>query len=367
VALHYFVPGGIYLVAIVFFAAFICALGATYGVRFLARRWGVVDIPDARRKRHERPVALLGGVALFLSFWFVVACSVLLFPQFGNGKVTFWQVVSVFFASCCIMIVGIFDERKGLSPRKRFVATLGIAAIPILGGIGLDGITNPFGGTIGLDWPRVSLPFVQVVLMIGDGIVFVWLLGMMYTTKLLDGLDGLATGVAGIGGMMIILLTLTPRFFQPDVGLLASAFTGVCGGFLIFNRKPASIFLGETGSLFLGFMLGILAVISGGKIATALLVMAVPILDVCRVIIVRLLRRQKVFEGDREHLHYRLLDLGFSERFVVRTLYAVAFLFGVSTLFLPSTGKIIVLSGLLFTMIILSIALYYHSSLSKKI
>ncbi len=366
-ALHYFVPGGINLVAMVFLAAFICALSATYGVRFFARRWGVVDMPDHTRKRHERPVALLGGVALFLSFWFVVACSSFVFPQLGRGKVTLWQLISVFFASCCIMIVGIFDERNGLTPRKRFIATLGIVSIPILGGIGLDGITNPFGGTIGLDWPRITLPFVETVLMVGDGVVFVWLLGMMYTTKLLDGLDGLATGVAGIGGVVIVLLTLTPRFFQPDVGLLASAFTGVCGGFLIFNRKPASIFLGETGSLFLGFMLGILAVISGGKIATALLVMAVPILDVCRVIIVRLLRGQRISEGDREHLHYRLLDLGFSERFVVRTLYTVAFLFGVSTLFLPSTGKIIVLSGLLLLMIFLSIALYYHPFLAKKI
>lgn len=358
---HFFREGGLE-----FIGAFLAALGysflATYGVRKLAFHFDFIDRPDAGRKRHLHPVALLGGVALFISFWLVVGFFVAVHPALVFGKVTPEQLGSVFLATFLLLILGIADEKYDLSPRKRFVATLAIAAIPILGGIGLDGITNPWGGTIGLDRPELTIPFLNTVLVLGDILVFFWLLGMMYTTKLLDGLDGLATGVTAIGSVMIFLLTRTPKFFQPDVGLLAIIFAGACLGFLVFNFKPASIFLGESGSLFLGFILGILAVISGGKIATTLLVMAVPVLDVLRVMVVRMLRGQKVSQGDREHLHYRLLEFGLSERTVVVVLYTVAFLFGISTLLLQSTGKIVALAVLFLAMILMSIIFYRRSS-----
>jgi UDP-GlcNAc:undecaprenyl-phosphate GlcNAc-1-phosphate transferase len=114
-------------------------------------------------------------------------------------------------------------------------------------------------------------------------------------------------------------------------------------GFLILNFHPAKIFLGESGSLFIGFILGILAIISGGKIATALLVMAIPVLDLIRVMYLRIRHHQPIFRGDRMHLHFRLRDAGFSERVTVLFLYAVSFIFGLTTLFLPSKAKLIVL------------------------
>jgi UDP-GlcNAc:undecaprenyl-phosphate GlcNAc-1-phosphate transferase len=122
-------------------------------------------------------------------------------------------------------------------------------------------------------------------------------------------------------------------------------------GFLIFNFNPARIFLGESGSLFLGFTLGVLAVISGGKIATALLVMAVPILDLARVVIIRFFSGKKVSQGDREHLHFRLLDAGMGERKTVLVLYAISFLFGLTTLVLPSRLKLATLGILVLGMI----------------
>lgn len=344
-----------------FVGALVISCIITYLVRNLAMKLGFIDRPDSIRKRHDRPVALLGGVALFCSFWAVVAYFIFFHPALIVGKVTVQQLISVFLATAGLLILGIADEKYDISPRFRFFVTIVIALLPILGGIGLDGITNPWGGTIGLDRPAIFIPIFNTVLILGDLLVFCWLLGMMYTTKLLDGLDGLATGVTAIGSIIIFLLTRTPKFFQPDVGLLAIIFAGVCLGFLVFNFKPASIFLGESGSLFLGFILGILAVISGGKIATTLLVMAIPILDVVRVMVVRILRHQKISQGDREHLHYRLLEFGLSERMVVVVLYAVAFLFGVSTLLLESTGKIVALGVLFFTMLALSIIFYRRS------
>ena len=352
-----------FLLSAVFCLSVVVSLVCTYAVRAFAWKKGIVDAPDGERKRHARPVALLGGLAVACSLWLVVGFFVLLYPELILGKVSLGKLGSVLVASIALIMLGSVDEKHPLSPRPRFVLTLGIAAIPILGGIGLDGVTNPFGsGTIGLDKPSFTVPFLQTTLILGDVVVFAWLLGMMYTTKLLDGLDGLSTGIAAIGSAMIFVLTQTTRFFQPDVGMLALIFTGVCVGFLVFNTKPASIFLGESGSLFLGFFLGILAVISGGKIATALLVMALPILDVVRVIIVRILRKRSITQGDREHLHFRLLELGLGERGVVMVFYLVAFFFGTTTFFLPSSGKIVALAAAFFGMVFFSIFLYRRSS-----
>jgi UDP-GlcNAc:undecaprenyl-phosphate GlcNAc-1-phosphate transferase len=203
----------------------------------------------------------------------------------------------------------------------------------------------------------ISIPWSAVAITLGDLLVFIWLLGMMYTTKILDGLDGLATGIVMIGGVMVFLLTQTKQFYQPDVGILALVFVGVCLGFLIFNFHPAKIFLGEGGSLFIGFILGILAIISGGKIATALLVMAIPVLDLIRVVYIRIRHHQGIFKGDRQHLHFRLRDAGFSEWRTVLFLYGVAFTFGLTTLFLPSKAKLVVLGVLTVSMLLLSLFL----------
>jgi len=174
-------------------------------------------------------------------------------------------------------------------------------------------------------------------------IVFVWLLGMMYTTKISDGLDGLSTGIVLIGALMIFFLSRTGKFFQPDVAVVALILAGACLGFLFFNFYPAKIFLGEGGGLFLGFILGVLAIIAGGKIATALLVMAIPMLDFIRVIYLRFKIKQPLLKGDRRHLHYQLLDLGLGHRQTVLILYAISFAFGLTTLFLKSQEKMIVL------------------------
>lgn len=339
--------------------SFFVAVFFTFIFQKIAFHFRVLDFPGGR-KRHTRPVALLGGVAIWLAFWGVVGGYAWEYPERIFSKISPVQLASVVVATLVIIVIGVLDERYSLSPRVRLIATALAAFIPLVGGIGLDGVTNPLGGVIPLNWPQLTIPFINTMLVLGDVLVFLWLLGMMYTTKLLDGLDGLSSGISAIGGLMIFFLTRTPRFFQPDVGLLALIFSGVCLGFLVFNFKPASIFLGESGSLFLGFMLGVLAVISGGKIATTLLVMAVPILDVARVIIIRLVRGQPISQGDREHLHFRLLDLGLSERATVLLMYALAAIFGATTLFFQSRFKVIVLVFLVVAMVGVGIHLYKH-------
>jgi UDP-N-acetylmuramyl pentapeptide phosphotransferase/UDP-N-acetylglucosamine-1-phosphate transferase len=181
----------------------------------------------------------------------------------------------------------------------------------------------------------------------------------MYTTKFLDGLDGLATGVSAIGALMVMLLALSTAYFQPDVALLAGISFGALLGFLFWNFSPASIFLGEGGSTFVGYLVGILAVISGGKLATALLVFGIPLLDVVWVV-TRRLRQGGLLattQADRKHLHHRLLDLGWSQRQIVFVFYLVAAVFGVLTLFLQSREKLIALGLLAFLMALAAFAL----------
>lgn len=281
---------------------------------------------------------LLGGLAIFLAFWLVIGYLLIFNPIVGLPilKQKLWWV---FIGSLLLVLLGLADDIWNLPVGVRLVVTALAAALTITGGMGLSKMTNPFGGIISVPW------------LLGGSIVFVWLMGMMYTTKISDGMDGLATGLVGIGAVIIYFLAGSAKFFQPNVSLLALVFAGSCLGFLIFNFHPASIFLGEGGSLFIGFMLGVLAVISGGKLAIGLLVMAVPIFDFGRVIYKRLRRGQSIFQGDREHLYFQLFDRGFSERQIVLGLYILSAVFGASALFLQSGEKVVALVLLFLAMV----------------
>jgi len=177
-------------------------------------------------------------------------------------------------------------------------------------------------------------------------------MGMMYTTKFLDGLDGLVSGVAVIGSIILFLVSLFWDVPLSGTSILCLILGGSSLGFLIWNFHPAKIFLGEGGSTFLGFMLGVLAIISGAKIATALLVMGLPILDVIWVIVRRIFREKKSpFLADKKHLHFRLLDAGLNQRQVVLLLYLLTLLFGATAIFQQTFGKLIALGILVIVML----------------
>lgn len=333
-----------------FLLAVACAFVLTYLIAALARYFKILDIPSGDRHLHSKAVPLLGGLAIFLSFWSVV---VLVLIQ-GKYNLNERQLVFLFFGGLIVMILGFFDDKYKLSARSRLLVSALAVLVVMIGGIKFDGITNPLGGTIGLDmWPIYTT--LGRILPIADLLVFFWILGMSYSTKILDGLDGLSTGIAFIGAIMIAALASTAKFYQPDIRILSLIFAGGCLGFLFLNFSPAKIFLGEGGSIFLGLMIGFLAVASGGKIATALLVMAVPVLDLARVIYHRRKIGQPIFSGDREHLHFKLLDMGLSQKQAVLLLYAIAFLFGITTLILPSVYKILVLGFLFLAMIVFEV------------
>ncbi|MCL5435791.1 MAG: undecaprenyl/decaprenyl-phosphate alpha-N-acetylglucosaminyl 1-phosphate transferase [Patescibacteria group bacterium] len=331
-----------------FLSAGILSAASVPLVRRLAWRVGAVDYPDAQRKIQDRPVPALGGLAVF----FGVSATLLLWMVFSPGTfgphIKFEYLWGLLLGGAILMVGGYLDDRYKLPPRLSFVAPVLAVLVVILSGVQLSYINHPFGGAILLDTVKVSGYPVA-----GGLFVFIWILGMIYTTKFLDGMDGLASGTVGIGAVVLFFLSQVPVVNQMDTALLCIIFAGALFGFLPWNFHPAEIFLGEGGSTYAGFILGTLAVISGGKIATALLIMGIPILDVAWVILRRLATHFSPFVADRKHLHFRILDLGLSQRQTVLFLYFISAAFGVSGLFLQSVGKLVALFILLSTMLVL--------------
>ncbi len=335
-----------------FAVAFALSVIFTLITKKIAVFLGIIDLPDGTRKTHAKPTPLLGGVAIFIAYWLVAGYFLFIHPVYGMELIAN-KMAGVFWASLILIIMGAVDDKKQLNPKLRLFITAGAALIAIGWGLGLEKITNPLGGVLSLNFWPVTVGS-STFFLLAELLIFVWLMGMMYTTKILDGLDGLSVGTVFIGAIVIFLLAISTKYYQPNVAILSLIFAGSCLGFLLFNFHPAKIFLGEGGSLFIGLMLGVLAIISGGKVATALLVMAIPILDLARVAYVRIKRKQPLFTGDREHLHFRLLDSGFTHRQSVLLLYFLAFLFGITTLFLQSIEKLYALLVLVILMSILS-------------
>src|SRR4030042_2579467 len=264
----------------IFLLTLAVAIACVLAVKKIANYLGIFDKPDHERKLHGRPVPLLGGLAVFFSFFLILF---FVRDKLISETLKFNNWLGFFCGGIFLMVGGLLDDKCDLGPSRQIIWPVLAALAVIAGGVNIEKITNPLGGFIYLS-PIVS-----------GSIIFLWLLGMMYTTKLLDGIDGLVTGVTTIGALIIFLFTMTTRYYQPDIGLAALILAAACLGFLFFNWHPAKIFLGEGGSLFLGFALGVLAIISGGKIAIALLIMGLPILAGVWTIIRRLFDKKNPF------------------------------------------------------------------------
>lgn len=332
--------------------SFLISLILTYLIKGLALKFKVVDYPSAPRKIHDRPIPLLGGWAIYLTVLLLTA----VFYKAGlllDGKIQSAQIAGFLIGGAILMIGGALDDKYRLKPVIQLIFPVLASISVILSGMTIGYITSPTGGVLHLN-QAVIAPIA----------VFIWLMGMMYTTKFLDGLDGLVSGVAAIGAMILFLVSLFWDVPLSGTSILCLILAGSALGFLVWNFYPAKIFLGESGSLFLGFTLGALAIISGAKIATALLIMGIPILDVAWVILRRIFKEKKsAFIGDAKHLHFRLLDAGLNQRQAVLFLYLLTLLFGAVSLFQQTIGKLISLLLLAGVMLLLA---WWLVSASKK-
>ncbi|MDD5342235.1 MAG: MraY family glycosyltransferase [Patescibacteria group bacterium] len=351
-----------YIIAFVISAAL--AFGITLVIRKLALRRGIVDRPefDRNRKIHTQPTPLLGGLAIYLAVLLVVVIYATVCNKLLGGYLLSKHLLGVLIGGAIIMFGGYLDDRYRLSPAKQIIFPI-LASLVIVGsGIGVAYISNPLGNVIRLDTVKLELFTWQglpySITLFSDLFTVVWLMGMMYTTKFLDGLDGLSAGIATIGSLIIFCLSLTQTVAQPETALLAIIFVGAGAGFLLLNFNPAKIFLGEGGSVFVGFFLGVLSIISGAKIATALLIMGIPILDTVWVILRRLFwEKRSIVSADKKHLHFRLLDIGLTQRQAVVFLYVLTAVFGFAGLLVTGKGKLITLFILLAVMVVLALIL----------
>ena len=303
---------------IVFTLAVAVTFVSTPLVMRLARRLGAVDVPRSRHQ-HRAPIPKLGGIALALGFSIALAASFVL-PVERHDALEATRVVGVLVGLLMVLVVGIADDLRELPAGPQFLAQFAAAVVVIGFGVRIADVSTPFGMETLPDW--FALLF-----------TFFWLTGMVNTVNWLDGLDGLAAGVVAIA--CVILFVHTQALHQDSIALLPLALLGAIVGFLPFNFSPAKIFLGS-GAAFLGLALGALSIIGGAKVASALLVLGIPILDTAWQIMRRVRDGRAPFHGDRGHLHFRLADRGWSQRRVVLLLYALSIAFGGMALALPS-------------------------------
>ncbi len=317
------------ILLLAFALAFFGSLLLTPQVARLARRFGFVDVPRQPKHVHHVPIPRLGGAALFLPFVASVGLSLVL-PVQRQDPLELRRLAGLLIGSAMVFGLGVMDDKRELDPVPQFIVQFVAAAIAVCCGITIGQIANPFGGMIAFSLPLTVF------------FTLFWLMGMMNTVNWLDGLDGLAGGVTVIASLL--LFAHSYRLGQYSIALLPLALAGSVLGFLPFNFYPARVFMGTSGSVFLGFTVGALAIIGGAKMATALLVLGIPILDVAWQIINRLRLGRSPFLGDRGHLHHRLLDLGLSHRRVVFLFYLLCAVFGTLALIL-GTGlqKLLVL------------------------
>ncbi|MCU0509048.1 MAG: undecaprenyl/decaprenyl-phosphate alpha-N-acetylglucosaminyl 1-phosphate transferase [Anaerolineae bacterium] len=315
---------------IVFAVAFLVALSITPIARRIGSRLDVQDRPDGRR-RHRGVIPRTGGVAMYAGFMAAIVVMLLLPPSLGGqalfpprldpGEAT--RLAGLLIGVTAIFAFGLADDRFDLTARQQYAGQLISALIAIAFTIWIQKVNNPFTNEqIVFPWPVVGL------------FTILWFTGMMNTVNWLDGLDGLAAGVSCIVAAFICIHML--REGQLSVALLPLALVGATLGFLPFNFNPAKIFMGSGGSYFLGWTVAALGIIGGAKVATVLLAMGLPILDVAWLIYSRTRHHGRPGIPGRDHLHHRLLDIGFTQRQIVLAYYAFCAIFGALALLLEN-------------------------------
>ncbi|WIW71930.1 MULTISPECIES: MraY family glycosyltransferase [Anaerosinus] len=303
-----------------FIIAIVVAYILTPRVISLANKTGAMDAPD-ERKVHSKPIPRIGGLAIYFAFMVAALFTVDLTKE----------VVGLLTGATVILIVGIIDDFKSLPAKVKLMGQIIAAIVLVLFDVRIDCITNPFGDMFFLS-EYLAIP-----------ITIFWIVGLTNTVNLIDGLDGLAAGVSTIAAITILLVALQQGFLL--VAVLTAALAGAAMGFLQYNFNPAKIFMGDTGSMFLGYMLAGISVLGAVKSAATIalivpiLALGLPILDTTFAIVRRYLNGTPIFKPDRGHLHHRLLDMGFTQKQAVLLMYVISGGLGLSAIALTEVSR----------------------------
>jgi UDP-GlcNAc:undecaprenyl-phosphate/decaprenyl-phosphate GlcNAc-1-phosphate transferase len=316
--------------AITFVLSFVLSVGLTLLARAIGPKLGLIDEPRGRHK-HFKKVVKFGALPLWGAFT-ITALVAQRLPVLRGDPNEIIRLAGLLLGGTLIFLFGVADDKQDLSSLKQYIAQIITAGIGVAFLIFIERFNNPLTGTTTDPWPF----FVTVTLSL------FWLGLMMNTLNWLDGVDGLAAGVTFIASLLLFIHTIRPNEYdgqsQLSVSLLPLALMGTSLGFLIFNWYPARIFMGS-GAVFLGYTLGALAIIGGAKMATILLVMGLPLMDMAWQVARRLAKGQNPLFGDRGHLHFRLIDAGISPRLICIGYYLFCAAFGALALVIPSRNS----------------------------
>lgn len=321
---------------LIFSIALVLTLIFTPVVKKIAFLFNAIDIPSGR-KVHTKEMPRLGGLGIFMGFIVAVLIAILI-AYFRNMGLHYKAIWGILLGAVFILSVGIVDDVKGIPAAQKLILQIIGASIPIFFGVQIYFVSSPFSGIILMGWFAIPL-------------TLFWIVGMTNAVNFIDGLDGLASGIAAIAATTLFIVAV--RIHQPAAAIMMAALAGATIGFLRYNFNPASIFLGDSGSMFLGYILAVSSVIGVLKSTIVLallipvLILGVPIFDTASVILRRVRAGDPIFNADRRHLHHRLLDKGFSQRQVVISIHLICIFLCIATLsltFLRFTHAIIVLA-----------------------
>ena len=284
----------------------------------LGKKWNIMDVPS-ERKIHTQAIPRSGGIAIILS-----AIIVLLINHFLH-----WSRPSIFLkilpSFVVLIVIGIYDDKKGSNAILKFSFQTLAAILLYINGISINLISNPFGGYFVFSgW----LSFL---------ITIFWVVGLINAINLLDGMDGLATGVILISSIFIFIIAMISH--NTLILFLSLLMIAITSGFLVFNFPPAKIFMGDTGSMFLGFMMALIGILGNRKSAVSItllfpiILLIIPIFDTFLAIVRRVVTKKNIFQADKKHLHHRFLSLGISQRKAVLIIYGFNIYLGLLALF----------------------------------
>lgn len=319
-----------YIVIGTIIAAFAVAAVLSYfftpPVKNFAHKVGAIDVPKDARRMHKKPIPRLGGLAIYGGF----LCSILIFGQLDE------TMLCVLLGAAIIVALGIFDDVLALGAKLKFVVQIVAAAIPVCIGdlqIGLFTNLNPLSDT-----PFVHLGILAVP------VTIIWIVGITNAVNLIDGLDGLAVGVSSIAAITMLAVALLTG--NMPIAITMAALAGACIGFMPYNLNPAKIFMGDTGSTFLGYMLATVSIMGLFKFyavisfAVPFLILGLPIFDTANAIIRRVVAGRSPMSPDRGHVHHKLIDMGFNQKQAVAILYAISATLGLTAVVLTSSGEV---------------------------
>ena len=319
-----------YIIIGTIIAAFAVAAVLSYfftpPVKNFAHKVGAIDVPKDARRMHKKPIPRLGGLAIYGGF----LCSILIFGQLDE------TMLCVLLGAAIIVALGIFDDVLALGAKLKFVVQIVAAAIPVCIGnlqIGLFTNLNPLSDT-----PFVHLGILAVP------VTIIWIVGITNAVNLIDGLDGLAVGVSSIAAITMLAVALLTG--NMPIAITMAALAGACIGFMPYNLNPAKIFMGDTGSTSLGYMLATVSIMGLFQFyavisfAVPFLILGLPIFDTANAIIRRVAAGRSPMSPDRGHVHHKLIDMGFNQKQAVAILYAISATLGLTAVVLTSSGEV---------------------------